>query len=101
MAFYGFTSLPHPTDPVQSTNGILNKWLVNQGEFCNSGQKIARVEVAEKMYDLVICFPALVLEIYVPDHTSVQADAHLLKWAADGEDIPYGKPYFRLEPNGD
>jgi hypothetical protein len=97
MPFYGHTGIPDPTAPDKTVAGIVRKWSVAEGAFTSPDQRIATVDVAGRIYGLVICFPALIDRLYASEGSTVPADDFILKWTADGESIPYGRAFFRLE----
>ena len=97
MPFYGHTDIPDPDVPDKAVAGTIRKWLVTVGEFTSPEQRIATVDVAGSDYGLVTCFPAFIDCLHAPEGSTVPADGLILKWIADGESIPYGRTYFRLE----
>ena len=97
MAFHGFVGIPDPVDPNKSVSGVLRRWCVNEGDFTTPNQLVAIVEIAGIEHRVTICFPALIMELYTAANSIVTANDSILKWAADGEDIPYGRPYFKSE----
>lgn len=97
MPFYGHTGIPDPKAPDKTVAGTVRSWSVAEGAFAQPDQELGTVDVGGKTYGLVICFPALIDRLYAAVGSSVPADDFILKWIADGEDIPYGRSYFRLE----
>lgn len=96
MPFYGNTGIPDPVAPNKTVAGKILSWSVTKGAFTQPDQKIGTVEVGGKIYGLVICFPALIDCLYASAGSRVSADDVVLKWVADGDQIPYGRSYFRL-----
>ena len=97
MPFYGYTGIPDPLAPNKTVAGTVRKWSVKEGNFTSPDQRIGIVDVAGKDYGLVICFPALIEKLHSKEGSTVAEDGLILKWIADGENIPYGRAYFRLE----
>ena len=97
MPFYGCIGIPAPDGPDKAVAGSIRKWSVMEGEFVSPNQTIGTVEVGDKIYRLVVCFPALIRRLCAVEGSAINADDLILEWAADGESIPYGRNYFRLE----
>jgi hypothetical protein len=95
MPFYGFTSIPDPKNSGQKCEGVLKRWLIRERDIVESGEIIAEIEICNKTFDLIICFPACVEKFLVKEKEQVLKNQNILKWIADGESIPYGKPYFK------
>ena len=100
MPFHGhIIGIPDPADTKKSVSGTLREWSVKERDFTAIDQRIGLVDVGGKIYRVIICFPALIDKLYVAAGSTVAADDFILKWIADGESIPYGRAYFRLEPD--
>jgi len=97
MPFYGRIGIPAPEGSDTTVSGSICKWSVREGEFVSPNKTIGTVEVGGKIYGLVVCFPALIRRLCAVENSAINADDVILEWAADGESIPYGRSYFRLE----
>lgn len=97
MPFYGYTGIPDTKDSSQKCEGVLTRWLVQERNILKSGDVVAEVDICGKPHKLIICFPACIEERLVKEKEQVSKNQNILKWIADGESIPYGKPYFRTQ----
>jgi hypothetical protein len=100
MPFYGHTGIPDPVVPGRTVPGKIRSWSVSEGEFVQPDQRIGMVEVHGESYGLVICFPAMIDRLHAAAGTGVRTEEHILKWIAEGDEIPYGRAYFRLVSMG-
>jgi pyruvate/2-oxoglutarate dehydrogenase complex dihydrolipoamide acyltransferase (E2) component len=98
MPFYGYTGIPSPEDPKQHVPGTVIKWLVAEGSYVRADTKIAEVEINGHRHHVVICFEALIEKELTKEGSTSERDTSLLKWDADGDNIPYGRAYFVTKP---
>lgn len=94
MPFYGYSGIPDPQKPGRSVPGTVTKWLVTEGSIVKAGTTIAEVEITGVAYEVVICFRALIEKLLTAEGQRSERDTSLVKWDADGDDIPYDKAYF-------
>jgi hypothetical protein len=101
MPFYGHIGIPDPATQTTFENkyvsGTICDWSVSEGTFTKPEQRIGTVDIGGRRYGLIICFPALIEKLYTTAGSAVADDDFILKWMADGDSIPYGRAYFRLE----
>ncbi len=97
MPFYGHTGIPDPGNPNKTVAGTLRTWTVKAGTITSPQQRLGTVEVAGRQYSVVICFRALIDKLCATEGSTVPAGDFILKWIAEGDEIPYGRAYFRLE----
>jgi hypothetical protein len=94
MPFYGYTGIPSPNDANKSVAGVVLKWFVKENDYVQTDTRIAEVLIGNDHFHIVICFPALIEKLLTGEGEKSEKDTSLLKWNADGENIPYGKSYF-------
>ena len=94
MPFYGYTGIPSPQDPKNHVSGTVNKWLVAEASYVRAFTAIAEVDINGHRHHMVICFEALIEKELAKEGSTSETDTSLLKWVADGDNIPYGRAHF-------
>jgi hypothetical protein len=98
MSFYGYTGIPSTEDPKKHVTGTVIKWLVEEGSYVQADTTIAEVDINGQRNHVIICFEARIEKELTKEGSISERDASLLKWNADGENIPYGRSYFITKP---
>ena len=98
MPFHGYAPIPAADGKPLGLAAAVAGWLVREGEYVQPETKIATVQFGDSVVDLTICFPAIIEKQLVTAGSTIQPGTNILRWIADGENIPYGKAYFRTQP---
>ena len=77
---------------------VLTEQLVGERTLIQANTQIALLRSADRKVILLNAGRGVLSAWYAQPGASVQAGQPLARMDADGEDIPYGKPYVILEP---
>jgi hypothetical protein len=100
MPFYGYTTAEELDATPFKDGSILIEWLIDDQTFIHEGTPVATIQCMNSNYTLTINFPAFIDKFLCKPGEEIKASESILKWTADGESIPYGRPYFLLQQNG-
>lgn len=90
--------LPIPTlDDPQLKSVRLVEWLVDEGAAVHRGSKIALIEGPIDQYVVLANGDGLLREKHFPAGAEIEVSTPIAVIAADGEDIPHGRPYSLAE----
>jgi len=98
MPFHDYASIPDSAGKPVTQAAQLVRWQVAEGTYVQPETEIAIIQRGDIQYSLRICFPALIERQLAVAGSMIPPDKSILRWVADGENIPYGKAYFRTEP---
>jgi pyruvate/2-oxoglutarate dehydrogenase complex dihydrolipoamide acyltransferase (E2) component len=92
MPFHDYATVPWPEDPKMYPQGRLTEWLVSENEYVQAGTPLATVSVSgRRRSTLTITFPARIEKLLVAAGAEITPATTVLKWLADGENLPYGR----------
>ena len=97
MPFWYHLSIPPLGDPLPATVRI-DKWLLDEGSEVHRGTKIAIIEASKARFAVTTNGDGFLREKLFPAGAEVDASNPIAVIAADGEDIPYNRPYALVEP---
>jgi len=80
----------------EGVDAQLREWLVPTGVYVTWNCPIAHVTVDDELHRL-ICNMPIVLEERKVSSGKVTPNQLLARAAAEGDEIPYGRPYSRIE----
>ena len=99
MPFHDYASLSECHGQPPPGPATLLRWHTREGDYIEAGTQIASLEVGGASHTFSICFPARIEKLLATEGSTIQPDQSILRWIADGENIPYGKaPLFRCDP---
>ena len=98
MPFHGYTPIPASDGTPLKCAAILSRWHAGAGDCLEPNAKVATVQIGDQAFDLLICFSGGIEKCLVVDGELVQPSQDILRWGADGENIPYKRAYFRTQP---
>jgi pyruvate/2-oxoglutarate dehydrogenase complex dihydrolipoamide acyltransferase (E2) component len=96
MAFWYQLPVPALDDP-QPKSVRLIEWLVQEGVAVHRGTRIAIIETPSGRYAVLTNDNGFLRKRHFPPGAEVDLTTPIAVIAADGEDIPYGKPYSLAE----
>ncbi len=76
---------------------ILAEWLAQPGEYLGWNRPLLRVSIGATSPHVICNMPVVVLERRLDVGVGATSDDLLAFAKAEGDEIPYGKPYARLE----
>jgi multidrug efflux pump subunit AcrA (membrane-fusion protein) len=76
---------------------VLAEKLVREHTFIQANTKIAVLRFADRNVTLRNAGPGVLSTWHVPEGTPVKAGQAFARMDADGDDIPYGRPYLLIE----
>src|SRR5437868_2204379 len=95
MPFHDYAPLADSDGHPLREPATLLKWNIREGEYVAAGTPIASLTIGGAARSFVICFPAMIEKLLAPEGAVIRPDQNVLRWIADGENIPYGKAHFR------
>jgi len=75
----------------------LVRWLVDEGAAVHRGSGIAIIEAPSGQYSVLANGDGLLRERHFPAGAEIGLSTPIAVIAADGENIPYGRPYSLAE----
>lgn len=98
MPFHGYTPIPDADGKPLTEAARLIHWQVAEGTYVQPDAEVATVQHGEMRYSMRICFAAAIEKQLAEPGAIIPPGTDILRWVADGENIPYGKAYFRTQP---
>ena len=89
--------LPLPDDSRLAVPCRLLQWHVKEWTKVDRGSPVATVEAGGAQYRVLANGPGYIYTLEVNEHATVKPNQCIAQVAADGECIPYGRPYSLLE----
>jgi pyruvate/2-oxoglutarate dehydrogenase complex dihydrolipoamide acyltransferase (E2) component len=96
MPFHYDLLMPTVLGEDSSSRATVLKLLVEPHAWVEAGSPIATVKVDSQQYEVLVVGRGAVLQFWVSEGQTVANGTPLARIGADGEDIPYGKPYAEL-----
>ena len=96
MPFWYQVPIPALDDP-QPVNVRLVEWLVAVGDEVHRGTKIAVIDAPTGRYMVIANGDGVFREQHFPAGAEIESITPIGVIAADGENIPYGRPYSLAE----
>jgi pyruvate/2-oxoglutarate dehydrogenase complex dihydrolipoamide acyltransferase (E2) component len=95
MPFWYNLAVPtlETVDSQQQPNVRLVRWQVDEGAVVHQGTVLAMIEVDSAMYEVLANGHGYLREKLFPDGAVVSLSSTLATVNADGENIPYNRPY--------
>jgi pyruvate dehydrogenase E2 component (dihydrolipoamide acetyltransferase) len=99
MGFWYFFTVPAlPREVSHQSNTVeIQKYLVREGDKVDIGTPVAVIENYWAVMNLKANGSGLVTKTFFPRGTGVRVGDPIAIISADGESIPYGKPYSVVE----
>jgi pyruvate/2-oxoglutarate dehydrogenase complex dihydrolipoamide acyltransferase (E2) component len=96
MPFWYHFPIPSLGDP-QPARVRIKKWLLEVGAEVHKGTRIAVVEAGSSEFALSATGEGVLRERLFPTGAQIESSSPIAIIAADGENIPYGRPYSLAE----
>jgi hypothetical protein len=93
MAFTVQLALPD----LPAGNAVFRAWRVQTGIYNTWDTPIANVAVGEETYKLICNMPVVVEQTFVSAGDDITRGLIVAQVLAEGDEIPNGRPYARLE----
>ena len=93
MPFRYDVPLPPLPELASASEVRLVRWLVRDGARVDAGDAIAVVAHDDAAFEVTVTGRGFVLERVVREGAVLRPGAPIAVVAADGEDVPYGRPY--------
>jgi len=85
--------VPVPTDLASATTIRLKEWLLNPGDFVDAGFGLALVQADGTLFEVCANGRGLLDRHSVAEGDEISDRGNVCVIAADGENIPYNRPY--------
>jgi hypothetical protein len=85
---------PHVAAPAR-----VQRWLATKGSLLDAGDPLVQVEMGGRVYVLAPTFHCMLVGGALERAELAEGDL-LAQLAADGEEIPYGRPYCKAQLAG-
>jgi hypothetical protein len=88
---------PVPVLPDAGLTIIFRRWLIEEQGCVSRGTAVAVIESSGRLYRVLANGEGLLWKKFVAPGDQVKSTATLGMIAADGENVPYGRPYSVAE----
>lgn len=78
--------------PLTAAPARVQRWLATEGSLLDAGDPLVQIDMGGRCYLLAATFHCMLVK-GAPESAELSEGELLAQLAADGEEIPYGRPY--------